>query len=202
MSTGDGGMTITNREDYWERIRLFVDKGYVRTGWGPRCYRFLAPNYRMSELTAAVGLSQLGKVDRVVQRRRELGELLGSLIDPIEGVERAASTPGSEHSYWMYPFRVRRWPAHLFGEALQAEGISNLPGYTGVPMYLCSEALTEARTYGTSRFPLEGRSYVKGLCPVAEQALNQIIAVGFHEGYSEGDIRDIAGAIEKVATHL
>ena len=202
LSTGEGGMAITNREDYSERMRLFVDKGYIRAGWGPRCYRFLSPNYRMSELTAAVGLSQLEKVDSVVQRRREMGELLSSLLNPIEGVLPPVSTPGSEHSYWLYPFHVRDWPATVFGEALRAEGIPNLPGYTGVPMYLCSEALTKAQTFGRSGFPLEGRKYQKGLCPKAEQALDRLITIWFHEGYSNDDIRDIAGAIEKVATCL
>ena len=200
--TGDGGMTVTNREDYWERMRLFVDKGYIRAGWGPRCYRFLAPNYRMSELTAAVGLAQMEKVDDVVQRRREMGELLSTLIGPVDGVEPVEATKGSEHSYWLYPLRVTGWRAERFGEALKAEGIPNLPGYTGVPMYLCSEALTAARTFGDSGFPLEGRRYEEGLCPVAEEALRHLTTIWFHEGYSDGDIRDIAGAIEKVATHL
>ncbi len=202
MSTGDGGMTITQREDYWERIRFFVDKGYVRNGWGRRCYRFLAPNYRMSELCAAVGLCQLEKVDHVVKRRRELGELLNELLDPVEGVEPAASTPGSEHSYWLYPFRVSLWRAESFGAALKAEGVPNLPGYIGVPIYLCSEALCEGRTYGDSRFPIEGRQYKAGVCRVAESVLEHLITIWFHECYSEADIRDIAGAVAKVAAHL
>ncbi len=202
MPTGDGGMTVTNREDYWERMRLFVDKGYVRAGWGPRCYRFLGPNYRMSELTAAVGLAQLDKVDEVVRRRREMGKLLSTVIGPIEGVEPAEATEGSEHSYWLYPLHVTAWTGERFGQALKAEGIANLPGYTGVPMYLCSEALTAAHTFGDSGFPLEGRKYEKGLCPVAEEALNHLVTIWFHEDYDDGDIRDIAGAVEKVARHL
>ncbi|MFH1743975.1 MAG: DegT/DnrJ/EryC1/StrS family aminotransferase [bacterium] len=202
MSTGDGGMVITNRDEYRDRMNLFVDKGYARKGWGARCYRFLAPNYRMSELTAAVGLCQLEKVDEVVRRRREMGEMLSSLIESIDGVEPAAAIPGSEHSYWLYPLRVTNWSAEQFGEALKAEGVPNMPGYIGVPMYLCSEALTEKKTFGTSGFPLSGRSYHEGLCPVAERAMHNLIAISFHEGYSDEDIRDLAGAIEKVAAYL
>jgi dTDP-4-amino-4,6-dideoxygalactose transaminase len=67
MTTGDGGMTITDNQVYYERMRFFVDKGFQRRGWGPRAYLFLAPNYRMNELTAAVGLAQLEKVQKVVE---------------------------------------------------------------------------------------------------------------------------------------
>ncbi|HPA48373.1 MAG TPA: DegT/DnrJ/EryC1/StrS family aminotransferase [bacterium] len=202
MSTGDGGMVITNREDYWDRMRLFVDKGFARSGWGPRCYQFLGPNYRMSELTAAVGLCQLEKVDGVVQRRKHIGQLLSSLLEPIDGVLPATHLPESEHSFWLYPLRVTHWSAVKFGEALKEEGIPNMPGYTGVPMYLCSKALTERRTFGTSRFPIQDRTYAEGLCPVAEKAMQEFITIWFHESYSDDDIRDIAGGVAKVAAKL
>ena len=55
MTTGDGGMTVTSNKAYYERMKLYVDKGFMRKGWGTRAYGFHAPNYRMNELTAAVG---------------------------------------------------------------------------------------------------------------------------------------------------
>ena len=62
MTTGDGGMTITPNPAYHERMKLFVDKGWARKGWGDRAYLFHAPNYRMTELVGAVGIVQLGKL--------------------------------------------------------------------------------------------------------------------------------------------
>ncbi len=60
MTTGDGGMTVTARDDLAQRMTLFSDKGWTRKpGWGRRTYAFLAPNYRMTELQGAVGLAQL-----------------------------------------------------------------------------------------------------------------------------------------------
>src|SRR5437588_7057427 len=77
MTTGDGGMTVTNREEWAERMHLFTDKGWTRKpGWGPRTYEFLAPNYRMTELQGAVGLAQCEKVHQVVERRHLRGTLL------------------------------------------------------------------------------------------------------------------------------
>src|SRR5947208_8743061 len=80
MTTGDGGMTITSNKSYYERMKLFADKGYARKGWGARAYLFHALNYRMNELTGAVGLAQLKKIKGVVAKRRELGERLSALL--------------------------------------------------------------------------------------------------------------------------
>lgn len=81
MTTGDGGMTVTNHDEWADRMHLFTDKGWTRQpGWGPRTYMFLAPNYRMTELQGAVGLAQLEKVQSVVDRRHKLGTLLSEKI--------------------------------------------------------------------------------------------------------------------------
>ena len=72
MTTGDGGMTVTYNKVHHDKMKLFVDKGYARKGWGARAYAFLAPNYRMNELTAAVGIAQLKKVRGVVEKGASL----------------------------------------------------------------------------------------------------------------------------------
>jgi dTDP-4-amino-4,6-dideoxygalactose transaminase len=100
LTTGDGGMTLTNRDDWAERMFLFRDKGWTRKpGWGARTYAFLAPNYRMTELQAAVGLPQIKTVRGVVEKRAELGSYLSDLISDLDGVSPPPVTPGSEHSY-------------------------------------------------------------------------------------------------------
>ncbi len=81
-------------------------------------------------------------------------------------------------------------------------------GYIGEPIYLCMEALAGRRTFGTSAHPLDGchgarqLEYARGLCPRAEEALRHMVTLTLHEGYTRGDVEDIAGAIRKVATHL
>lgn len=205
MTTGDGGMTLASGEAHWERMRFFVDKGFQRKGWGPRAYLFLAPNYRMTELQGAVGLAQLPKVRQVVERRMALGRLLTELLGQVEGIQPAATTPGSEHSFWAYPVRTGELDGVKFGEALAAEGVGNMPGYIGKPIYLCTEALTARKTYGTSGFPFASPytarqiEYVEGMCPRTDEGLRHLFVLFFNENYTEADIRDLAGAIAKVA---
>ena len=209
MTTGDGGMTITSRDDLAERMTFFRDKGWTRKpGWGPRSYAFLAPNYRMTELQGAVGLAQLEKVRDVVDRRNRLGDSLTSLIADVSGVDAAPVTPGGRHSYWLYPLRIRDWPAGEFARALSAEGVPAGAGYIGEPIFLCMEALAGRKTFGTSGHPFDGChggrriEYARGMCPRTEEELHRMVTLDISESYTESDIRDIAAAIRKVAAGL
>lgn len=205
MTTGDGGMTVTNNDAYAERMRLFVNKAVAPTEAGHRDYDFLAPTYRMNEVTAAVGIAQLPKLRGVVLRRQQLGELLSSLISGIPGLEPAAVTPGSEHGYWTYALRTPGFDALEFARALNAEGVSSTQAYIGRPIYLCSQALREKNYYGDSHFPFTSEftdrdfNYAEGACPVAEESMGRMVGVSLNENYSEDDIKDVAAAISKVA---
>jgi len=209
MTTGDGGMTMTNRDDWAERMRLFTDKGWTRQpGWGPRTYRFLAPNYRMTELQGAVGLAQCEKVQAVVERRHHLGTLLSEAIANLEGVESPPVTPGGKHTYWSFPLRLSKWAPRRFAEALTAEGVPASGGYIGKPIFLCAEALASQETFGSSGFPFNSPyterkiSYDDSLCPRAQDALDHMVNLSINEQFREQDIFDMAGAIRKVAENL
>jgi perosamine synthetase len=209
LTTGDGGVTLTNRDDLQRRMRLFRDKGWTtEPGWGRKSYEFLAPNYRMTELQAAVGLAQIEKVESVVQRRHELGSLLTELIRDAPGVRPAPVTPGGKHTYWAYSFPVLEGSADDFAAALKAEGIPAGARYTVEPIYRCMDALSQKKTFGASGHPFDGChgarpiEYPRGLCPQAEAELDRIVGMTIHEGFTEADIRDIGTAICKVADGL
>ncbi len=208
LTTGDGGITITDNDALWERMRFFVDKGWARRDWGPRSYLFLAPNYRMTELQGAVGVAQMEKVQAVVDRRHHLGELLTGLLREQEGIVPAPVTPGGRHTYWLYPLRVEGAPAIRFAEALAAEGVPASAGYIQKPIYTCAEALANKVTFGTSHVPFISAftdhqiDYGPGLCPRAEEALAHMVTIPINENYTDTDVEDIAHAVRKVADSL
>jgi dTDP-4-amino-4,6-dideoxygalactose transaminase/predicted dehydrogenase len=208
MTTGDGGMTITSNPEYYQRMKLFADKGYARKGWGERAYLFHAPNYRMTELVGAVGLAQLEKLPGVIEKRRALGEYLTSLLAKVDGVEAAPVTPGGKHSYWQYPIFVAGVSAEALATELVRERIWALAGYTGKPIYLCSESLTAKKTYGDSEWPFNSNpgttyEYREGLCPVAEERLKHVVTIPIDESrdrqYVEQVARVVASAVKKLA---
>jgi len=206
ISCGDGGVAVTNDDALAELARLFSDKGWPRGG-DLRDHRFLAPNYRVTELQAAVALAQLRKLDRITETRRARGDLLTTLISDAPGVRPMGVGEGDTCTYWFYWFRVDAAVRDRFARALTAEGLPAAAGYLPQPVYLY-DVLREKKTYGDSHFPFgyapfrdpeNEIEYREGLCPRAERALREMIRLDLNEFWTEDDVRDAARAIQKVA---
>src|SRR5262245_64375438 len=206
MTTGDGGMTITANKAYYERMKLFADKGFARKGWGPRAYLFHAPNYRMTGLVGAVGLAQLKKVRAVVNKRHELGQYMTDLLEGVNGIHTAPTTPGANHAYWLYPIGLRGIDPQAFAAEMKKAQVNVSVGYTGKPIYLCTESLTAKKTYGNSQFPFSSfpsrYEYKEGLCPRAEKALSEMICLPLDETWNKREVERVAGVISTACRSL
>ena len=208
MTTGDGGFIIANDEETYIRLKLFSDKGWDYQYMGDRDHAFLAPNYRMTELQGAVGLAQLEKVRSVVERRVELGRRLTDQISAAAGITTVPLPKDREVSWWNYIFHVTGHQPEVFCQAVRAEGVSVSPHYIKDPIFLRGEFLTKGQTYGDSGFPFNSpyvsKDYHYGpdLVPNAVQGLGTVAVMGIHEQMNEGDIDDMATAINKVANAL
>lgn len=210
ITTGAGGVTITDNEEYGERGALFMDKGQHHDWQWPRKYGILGLNYHMNELSGAVACAQVRKARDVVARRRHNGELLTSLLEGVSHIRPQKVLPDCHGSYWLYGITVTPdapFTAAQFAEAYRAEGLPASPSYIGKPIFLCSEAISEQRTFGNSSHPWDhpnarkGIRYTEGLCPRTEDLLNRMITLPMTEWYGEEDIQDIATALRKVETH-
>ncbi len=207
MTCGDGGVTISHDGETVDRMRLFGDKGWARSGEGARGYVIHGLNYRMTELQGAVALAQLKKVRSVVERRMALGDHLNSLLSDLENVKGPPRSADAEHSYWLYPLRLAEHSAERFAEALQAEGIPAGAGYIGKPIYLCAASLRDKETLGSSHWPFDDArsrkiNYMEGMCPRTEQFLKHVVTLSLHEHMTKRDMEDYAEAIRKVAHGL
>ena len=210
MTTGEGGMTVTSDPVLGERGAFFQDKGWARAAFGARAYRFLAPNYRLPELSGAIGLAQLRKLPSIVSRRRALGDRLTAAIESTPGILPQRRQSGAEHSYWQYGFTVTRgapFAPKAFADALRAEGIPCGFGYIGKPIFECAGCCWQRHTFGSSGLPytLPGARdirYDESTCPGARDLLSRLIHFGINEAMTPGDIDDIASAIRKVARGL
>jgi dTDP-4-amino-4,6-dideoxygalactose transaminase len=208
MTTGDGGMTVTANKEYYDHMKLFVDKGYTRKSWGARTYLFHAPNYRMNELTAAVGLAQLKKVKGVVKKRNELGSHLTQLLTDVGGIHTAPVTPGGSHSYWCYPLYIEGGHLEPFAEKLKKGHINGMIGYTVKPIYLCTESLVAKKTYGHSQYPFSWKDvdktyeYKEGLCPKAEEILKHLFCLTFNECWTRERMDHVAEVIKNTGDFM
>src|SRR5207248_1732677 len=99
MTTGDGGMVISNDDSLSKRMRLAMDKGWPRDGQF-RDHLFLAPAYHMTELQAAVGIAQLKKLHSIVEARRSRAAKMHPLVRQIPGVSPPVECAWATHTYW------------------------------------------------------------------------------------------------------
>lgn len=211
ITTGDGGLTISDDDELGERIHLFGNKGWPSySAAGARDYPIFGVCYRMNELTAAVGLAQLRKLDRITAGYNWAGELLTRKLQGIAGLTPPITQPDGLHTYWHFPLRINEEELGMskerFAEAVTAEGANCSAGYIGCPIFMY-EALRNKHIYGETLFPFESDEfgsghhvpYEAGYCPEAERALNEMVCLGVNQYFSEQDIQDMADIVHKVA---
>lgn len=210
ITCGDGGITITNNDEYGIRGRLFMDKGWHRAQYGPREYEVFGPNYRMNELSGAVALAQTRKMEDIIARRRAVGDLLSELLADNPNVLPQRLLEGCKHTYWQYGMRVEEdapFTADEFAAALRAEGVPCGAHYIGRPIFLCHAALRNQRLFGDSHYPFDQAGhpviYDDTTCPRTQEVLDRMVQPMCPTQFTpEEEVRDIARAIRKVSEGL
>lgn len=187
MTTGEGGMVVTDDDALAEQARLFRHHGesswyvYDRLGW----------NYRMTEVQAAIGSIQVDKLDQFVETRRDLGSYLAKLLPEVgvQWVHPQAVHPAARPSYNWWAARLDL-PAHVSRDeylaTLNAERNLTHVIYPQ-PLYECA-VFQEKRAYKHGcpwSCPFhEGAvvEYPPGICPTVERVCPQILYIDMHPG--------------------
>ncbi|WP_107923556.1 UDP-4-amino-4,6-dideoxy-N-acetyl-beta-L-altrosamine transaminase [Lysinibacillus parviboronicapiens] len=92
ITTAEGGVITTNSEEYYEKLKIFRSHGISKTPYaeelGDWYYEMtdLGFNYRMTDMQAALGLSQMKKIDKFINSRREIAEMYNDALDQFSGV--------------------------------------------------------------------------------------------------------------------
>ena len=128
ISTGEGGMIITNDKETYDRAAEFSDHGHMHVpniprGRDPR--RTPGLNYRMSELSAAIGLAQLEKIDSILKSAKMIKSKLKNKLEMIEGLKFREFTDESGAVGHMLIFKLKDInKAKYFDEYLSKNGLS------------------------------------------------------------------------------
>jgi len=100
MTTGEGGMLVTDRTDLYERVLVLRDHG--RVPGDPQFFnREVAFKYKMSSMQAALGLAQLERIDELVARKRQIFEWYRAELADVPEITLNAEAPGTVNTYWM-----------------------------------------------------------------------------------------------------
>lgn len=193
VTTAEGGVIVTNSEQYYEMLKLFRSHGITRTPYaeeqGEWYYEMidLGYNYRMTDLQAALGSSQMKKLDSFMSRRRQLAAIYTDLLKDVPGILTPYQMPDANSGWHLYSIQInqevtRKSRKQIF-EAMRAANIGVHVHY--IPVYW---------------FPYyEQLGYVKGLCPIAEQWYAQALTLPL---YPKMTNEDVEGVVHRLLTVL
>ncbi|MCS0674061.1 UDP-4-amino-4,6-dideoxy-N-acetyl-beta-L-altrosamine transaminase [Cytobacillus firmus] len=194
ITTGEGGMITTNSEDYYQKLLLFRSHGITRDpsllidNNGPWYYemQYLGHNFRMTDIQAALGISQLQKLDDFLKIRKNLVSQYNNAFKDMETVQIPFQEKDRESSWHLYILRLNSnklsGKRRKIVEALLEQNIGVNVHY--IPVYL--------HPY------YQKLGYDKGLCPIAEKLYEEIITLPLFPGMKEKDVMDVITAVKKV----
>lgn len=128
--TGEGGAVVTDDDELAENVRLYRSHGRTSGEYFERAdsgeYATIGTNTRMSDLTAAVGCSQLQKVDDLIRGRQRAARKYNDELSDVEGVGLPAPRPEGQHVYQLYTVRLpESVDRSLTIETLDEHGVSS-----------------------------------------------------------------------------
>ena len=104
ITTGEGGMIVTNNDTHAERLRLLRNMAFTQ----PRFrHKVLGYNFRMTGYQAAMGLAQLEKIDEIVAKKRNLAHRYNAALSHVPGLQLPPEMNWAKNVYWMYALSVR-----------------------------------------------------------------------------------------------
>jgi len=211
ITSGEGGIVLTDNEELAETIRSYTNVGRGKDKPWYEHY-ILGTNLRMTELQAAILLGQLTRLEAQTLKREENASYLTEKLKDIPGIRVMKKDPRiTRRSYHLYIFRYikEEWEGierDKFIEALNKEGIPCNKGYP-YPLYKNPLFLRkgEGPRYCPISCPYYGKEmdYTKISCPNTERICKEAIWVGHPVLLAEKeDMEDIVRAIRKIRENL
>jgi len=182
MTTGEGGMIVTNSKKVYEQCCSLRNQGRTpNMQWLD--HKYLGYNYRLDEMSAALGISQLDKLDFIISKRQQIASLYNKYLASYSDLVQFPKTmKGNKHTWFVYVIKLlpKRVNRDKVIKELSKKGISSKP-------YLPSIHLFD--------FYKKSFGYKKGDFPIAEEISAYSIALPFYIGLKENDIKYIVNKL-------
>ncbi|AVK82820.1 UDP-4-amino-4,6-dideoxy-N-acetyl-beta-L-altrosamine transaminase [Lysinibacillus sp. B2A1] len=188
ITTAEGGIIVTNNEEYYRKLQLFRSHGIEQTEYsveqGGWYYEMtdLGYNYRMTDLQAALGLSQMTKIDSFIQQRREIAAFYTEAFQDIEGVIVPKQLEETNSGWHLYMIQLERASRKQIFEQMRSLNIGVHVHYIPVYWHPYYQQL----------------GYERGLCPNAENWYERALTLPIHPNITTEDLSIIVSNIKKL----
>lgn len=180
MTTGEGGIIVTDDSEIARQARSMRNQGRGEMGaW--LTHERLGYNYRMDEMSAALGVSQLSRIDTFVSKRAGVAQIYTNKLEPFPWIRTPVVKPYVRMSWFVYVVTL--------AEGLERDAVIEKLDAAGIP----------ARGYFA---PIHTQPYIRELLgpdieplPVTELVARRTIALPFHNNLSELQIEAVVGAL-------
>lgn len=195
VTAGEGGAVTTNNRELYDRLVLLHAHGITRDRRQMRhptddpWYNeqvYYGYNYRMTEIQAALLISQLDKLEQFSRRRKEIVARYDAAFSQIPQLQVQREIPESDTTRHLYILRLRsdrlNCTRREFFDAMAAEGICSQVHY--LPVYWHSY--------------YESLGYEKGLCPEAERYYQEVMSLPLYYSLTDQDVEDVIHIVQKL----
>ncbi|MDR3289053.1 MAG: DegT/DnrJ/EryC1/StrS family aminotransferase [Peptococcaceae bacterium] len=195
IATGEGGMVTTDDAALAEKIRMMSTHGMSRNAWnryaaaGSWYYEILYPGYKdnMTDMQAALGLTQLAKLERMQTARREIALKYNEAFSRLPELETPVEQEYATHAWHLYILKLRLEKLNIdraqFIEELKAAQIGTSVHY--IPVHLHPYY---RETYG----------YRRGDFPQSEAVFDRTLSLPLYPKMSERDTEDVIAAVTEI----
>ena len=177
ITTGEGGAVLTNNKKYYERLLRFRSHGIHKDKDGFNVMLELGYNYRMTDMQAALGESQLKKLDRFIEKRHDVVSLYEKLLGEVDEVILPKELPKNYHGWHIYVILVKNQETKLpLYKYLLQNGVGvnfHYPAVYSHPYY---------RAHGYKNMQLKNMDLYHNSC----------ITLPCHVGLTKNDVNKIA----------
>ena len=200
ITTGEGGMVVTNNKEYYEKLLMFRTHGITKDPlrFTPYALRSNCPwyyemqllgyNYRLTDIQCALGISQLKKLDKFIKRRREIVKIYKEAFKGNEFFDLPVEKNYAKSSWHLYPIRLKdkyKNKKKAIFHKMRKKGLGIQVHYIPVYWQLYYQQL----------------GYKKGLCPNAEKYYEEAITLPLFPKMNNRDVEDVVNAVKKVVEY-
>ena len=191
LTTGEGGAVVTNNKEFYDRLKILRNHGIDKSAlerFGPEAgwaydLKFLGRNYRITDFQAALGISQLKKLDEFIRRREEIVEMYNEAFEDVPEIEAPVMKPYAKPAWHIYTVLLNGIDRDNFFSKMRERDIGVNVHY--IPIYRFS--------YYQEQFNINPEDF-----PVTEEVFNGIITLSLFPKMKDDEIFYVIEAVKKV----